>query len=283
MKSRHGSVITSLVLIFAGIVCIIIGVASGLDYHGFKNYDYEVESFEKEIPSDKISSIEVDFGIGDLTIIHGDNLIIDAQDVIKDSLTYEVKDDTLVIKTKEFKLFDFNFNWFNWGRENKKDKNENRSLTVYIPEGVELDNLKIRNGVGNLNIRDISAKSITLDCGVGDSDIDNISAKKIDIDNGVGNFEIKNSELNNLTVDNGVGDVKIDGEITGNCKIDNGVGNIYYYIIGNTEDYSFDVDNGVGEVEINRSSYKNFVNSLTENHFKIDNGVGDINIEIGGN
>jgi len=276
MKISHKSVMASIILICVGIVFIIIGASLGATFFG--EGKFEKESFTKEFDSNKITNLDVTFRYGKLTIIPADTLKVVAKDVIKDNVTVDFNDETLVIKTKKVNFlnlpFDIDIGFFNW--------NYKPELTIYLPKETYLKLCKIEIGVGALNVESINADAIIIENGVGEGKIKNTSAKNISIGNGVGDLEIIDCSVEDLKIDNGVGKLQISGEITGDCNIDNGVGEINIKTTGDVEDYSFSVDNGLGNISINDESYKSFKNSSGENHFDIDNGVGEININIGG-
>lgn len=293
MKTKHLGLIFTLLLIFIGIICVVIAISGGVLNENYKFY--ETESFVKELTDDNITSVNIDFSYGSLIFKDSDVFKIDAQNVKKDSLIYEVKNGIFTVKSKKSWLMNINFDF------NCTDNDNQTKLIVYLPidreyknfsvssgagecilTDIKTDNLSFDLGAGDVKIENISANSAKIDTGVGDVNLLDVNFDSLNIDAGVGEVNIRNANLKDLDLDAGVGKVSIEGVLKGNCKLDGGVGEIDIDLLGNIQDYSFDVDTGVGEVKINGIKYGDTKEQGKENHFDIDVGVGEININIGG-
>lgn len=271
MKTFKMRILIPALLLIIGFVFVVIGVASGGTYGNLGLY--KTESFTKEFEKNNIEKINVNYSWGKLIIKEGSELKVVADNVKKDSMTCNIEGDTLSIEQDDDNFFNFTF---------ISNHSNAAKLTLYIPDDIDLSDIYIGFGAGELNIKDITADSMEIHLGAGESNINNIDANEITINSGTGEFNIENSKMNDLSIESGVGEINIDGTITGECSIKSGVGEVNINSKGDINDYSFNLDNGIGTIRINGMKYNNPMNNGASNYFDIKNGIGEININIGG-
>lgn len=217
--------------IIAGItfgITMLFGVIGGFN----DSYNRQEVSFVQEY--ENIKTLDINLTNAKLDIKQGESIKIEAYGT---SNKFEAKqeNDKLIIK-------DENRNWFN--------NDDIVEVTLYLPEGLLLDEAKIELDINTANIDKLNTNILNLDLGVGEFNFNNITAQNSKIDTGVGTTSITNSKLNKLDLDTGVGNTYIQGEILGNSTIDAEIGKTDVEILGNKEEYRIVADTGIGSIKV---------------------------------
>ena len=162
------------------------------------------------------------------------------------------------------------------------NNNDKQEIAIYIPEGMEFDDVFISAGIGKTEIENIIANKINLDIGIGDTKIQNIISKQeTKINGGIGRLQISSGELNNLKLDTGVGEASIAAKITGDAKFDNGIGKTKIEVQGNKEDYAVKVSTGIGSITIDNEKCKDDnTYGDGDNKIVVDGGIGNVEIDF---
>lgn len=208
-------------------------------------------------------------------------------------LEIDVKYTNLTIQTGEFLLAKTNNSDINCKQNNNKiqvkekngnwfSKNDDEELVVYIPEGLEFENVKINAGAGRINIESLNSKKLSLQLGAGETKIKSLIVKEeCEIEGGAGKISIQSGEINNLDLDMGVGETKVTAELTGESKINAGIGKLDINVQANEENYKIKAEKGIGSIKINGNEISNNeVYGYGENYIKIDGGIGSIDINF---
>lgn len=265
------------VSIIGGIVAIVVSIFTGIygvNYltdnlqDALKSNDSNVEIIDENQELEQFSKMKLEISTANLTVkSEGNSYRVEKYQIPKNT-KIESKDGVLEIKNE--KIF------------NKNDSKS--SITVYIPENVELDDVAIEIGAGTVNIAEIKAKNVDFDFGAGNVELENISVNNnTKIQCGAGQVIIKKSELTNANIDAGVGKLSYLGELKGNSKISCGVGSVQLDLIGDSDMYEIHAEKGIGDIKIDDVSVAD--NSTTgngENKINIEGGVGSVNIKLHG-
>ncbi len=265
------------VSIIGGIVAIVVSIFTGIygvNYltdnlqDALKSNDSNVEIIDENQELEQFSKMKLEISTANLTVkSEGNSYRVEKYQIPKNT-KIESKDGVLEIKNE--KIF------------NKNDSKS--SITVYIPENVELDDVAIEIGAGTVNIAEIKAKNVDFDFGAGNVELENISVNNnTKIQCGAGQVIIKKSELTNANIDAGVGKLSYLGELKGNSKISCGVGNVQLDLIGDSDMYEIHAEKGIGDIKIDDVSVAD--NSTTgngENKINIEGGVGSVDIKLHG-
>jgi hypothetical protein len=252
--------IISSVFIVIGLAMVIVALASGAKFRD--NYPFETYSFT-DIYND-VKSLDIKVSAGEVVIKEGEEFKIDVKGIIKDRFNSSVTDGIWTIEDNHKTVRIFNLFW-----EIGKGLsfiNYYPKITIYVPNGFEFDETKIKIGAGKGKIEKMITKEINIDVSAGELVINNLDSKKSNIDCGVGS-------------------VRINGVMTGYNKLNNGVGEIELNLTGNSKDYNYKYSVGIGEVRINDSSYSRVtgegkIDNNASNDFDIDCGIGSIRIEV---
>lgn len=116
-------------------------------------------------------------------------------------------------------------------------------VTITIPSNTKLDEIDIDSNVGDIKLRDVTAKEINIDTNVGEIDV-----RKVDFDS---------------------------------IKCDANVGEITVYPVRDLGEYDISVSTDVGEVRVDGHSYKRSYNSHGRGSGRIhlDTNVGEVNVK----
>jgi len=207
------------------------------------------------------------------------NLHINYWDSKKNPITYTYSNGNATLKQANNFL-----SWCNW------DLNDNKMIKVYVPASVNntvsidlsagsftnkdcvlnVNTLKIDLSSGELDVNDITAKTVNLNASSGKINMDNINTEEFGIDISSGKFTLSNSiisgtlrldlssgnvNLNNVTTNRlqsnlSSGNVIAKGLISKTVHTDTSSGNVELHIIGNPSDYSIKIDVSVGTTVI---------------------------------
>lgn len=255
-----------IVTIISSILSVLYGLSIVLGLKKDNNKIISEDMSITEFENNDIATLEVDVIGTNLMIKKGDFLRAETNN---SNISCKQNNQNLQIKEK-------NHNWFS--------NNENSSLTVYIPENLEFEKIKINAGAGKINIENLTAKNLSFELGAGETEIQKLNvSKKCNIDGGAGKVNILSGTINNLDLNMGVGEVNLKAKITGKSDIDAGVGSLNMKLQDNKETYKIKTDKGIGSVKIDGKEISdNEIYGDGENYVEIDGGIGNITVNFKG-
>lgn len=251
------------IFLIVTIISTILGVFYALSgVLGLKK-DSKIASDEISITNfenTNLAALDIEVGYTNLTIKTGDFLRVETNN---SNINCKQNNQNLQIKEK-------NHNWFS--------NSENLDLILYIPENLELEEVKINAGAGKINAEKLTAKNLSFELGAGETEIKKLNvSKKCNIDSGAGKVNILSGSITNLDLDMGVGEVNLDVVIAGKSDIDAGIGSLIMNLQGNKEDYNIKTDKGIGSMKIDGKEVADSeVYGDGENYIEIDGGIGNI-------
>lgn len=253
------------ITIIGAIVTGVVAVCTGIYGVNYLTEQSQVERVDSEKEVEQFSKLKLEISASNLTIkAEGDSYKVSTYQ-IPNTTKIENKNGTLEI------------------RDNKKIIKSaiESAITIYVPEGTELDEIDLDMGAGTMNISKINSKKIEFSFGAGNVNIKNIISANAKIECGAGQVIIEEADLTNTNLDAGVGKLVYSGYMRGNSDIDCGVGEVELNLAGGSDIYSIDTEKGIGDIKINGNSVAN--ESITgngENKIDIDGGIGSIKIEM---
>lgn len=210
-----------------------------------------------------------------------------------DKTRYFVSGDTLKVVSR------ISVRHSNWGLNTNVPR-----VTLYLPEGMELENLDGQFGAGYFYMDVMKAQQVGINVGAGDCDIRSLEAKEVDISSGAGNMDIGllktekaaiNVGAGNLTMERmeisdnldfsigmGHADVKA-GVIAGDANLDCGMGDIVMSLEGSEADYNSTIGCGMGTVQFGNSVFQtgdHEINRGAAHTMDIDCGMGSVGIQF---
>ncbi|MGN0414791.1 MAG: DUF4097 family beta strand repeat-containing protein [Agathobacter sp.] len=249
------------VLTIVTVICVIAGSCYHIIGWGVSLADHFVPFFKlkqteistKQLTADNtklnaFSDISVDVKVMDLTLTQGSDFTISYSASEKLVPEYDVDDGTLILTQKGLKSDHL------MGMDSKKC-----SVTITVPE--DLQTIDINANVGDIDLNQITAESLSLDANVGDIDVSDCSFEKVVSDANVGDIDFENSGFQNMEISNDVGDVSVSG-------ID-------------LSDYQLELSTDVGEVSVNDKNYRKSYEQSGNSGCKltIDNSTGNIEVD----
>lgn len=223
----------------------------------------ELEKTEYE----NIRGLEIEADIGTVEVRRGDCFSVEGSVTDQVKVRQEAEGGILSLEMKQgrdrgvWSWFGFLFNEegeAGWG---------GFRLIVTVPEDVELEELEVSSGIGEVNLTDVAVTGETkIHAGTGQVKMTNFSGK------------------GELSLDCGAGEILFQGKWEGKADIECGVGSIRMNLEGEEEDYGYRVDGGIGEIRIGSRSMGGIglgdqsAREYADNQMDIQCGVGEIEI-----
>lgn len=247
-----------IIIAIVGIIFSIITLITNVDFLLGKETDFE------ETYTD-INVIDIESSYANIYIKRGFEFKVEAKSVTSKFSSKE-KNGTLKITEKR--------NWLLFWKDSG-------DITIYIPNEIDLGELKIESGAGQIEIEEISAKKLDINQGAGTLYINDSTFYDTEIDGGAGEIKITDSVLEDLELDAGVGKVEIEAELIGNSKLDCGVGEINLTLLGDESSYKIKADKGIGNIKIDGNDYnKDATYGNGTNKIEVEGGIGEINVSF---
>lgn len=243
---------------------------------------------------DRLKKLTLDLDIGDVNFITEKGLT-DARIEYKNRDSrfendFVFKDSGSYFNYKAPKGFNFNL----------KDTKKKFTLTIYLPEGFEMDKLDATLDMGDLSLGSLKVKDLTAELDMGNCTADALTAdtshfeldmgnfiaglldaRSAEIDLSMGNLEITTVNAYDFTVDNDMGDIKI-GLLTGAQKIDldTDMGTIELMVDGSLSDYAVDASNDLGTLRVDGKKYSETFHSNGSRKLTLSNSMGSTTLDF---
>ena len=212
----------------------------------------EEETDEAKESSSALKKITADIDIADLTFQPGEELHVDFQGDDRFEPEVAEKDGVLTITQH------VDTKWFNiFNRENRKGVR----ITVTIPEGTELKELKTTLNLGDTKLDRVKAENCTLDSDLGDIKCEDCEFAGIKILSSMGDVNVKNCEFEDLDVRQDLGDVDISSQL-------------------DLSDADLSLETDLGEVSVNGKNQGGefSISGNGEIRVVVENDMGDIDL-----
>ena len=177
---------------------------------------------------------------------------------------------------------------------NLKGMKNKFTLTIYLPEGFEMDKLDTDLDMGDLSLGSLKVKDLTAELDMGNCTADDLTTRTADFDLDMGNFTassltadtadielsmgnltITNVNADDFTVNNDMGDIKV-GLLTGAQKIDldTDMGTIELTVDGSLSDYAIDASNDLGTLRVDGKKHSETFHSSGSRKLTLSNSMG---------
>ena len=265
-----------------GIIIIIIVVSSGGTVVDIPTVSYQ-ESYTgiTDIDMD-IAYAKVEVIRGDAFSIDAEDIPENSLKAYVDNGTWFIKQNG----DSEYNIFgvkvhlDSIIHWRWWDYEEP-------NITITLPDDFTAGTFKLEIGAGDVMIEEVLASKADFAVSAGRLIIDKASiSDESYYEVGAGAIELKELQANDISIDCGVGSIFIEGTITGNNDITCGVGKVELMLDGEEDDYSYEIESGVGSINIGDDYYhgisdeKKINNNGTAGVFKLDCSVGNITVDF---
>lgn len=271
---KYGAMAFGFYLVFVIISAIVFGITTifGISFgiNTFKAYNRE----EGEMPSfvqsfEDVRNLDIELDVSKLYIKKGNEFKVEV-DKPTDKFYCKMNEKTLKIKDDRSKVGIFNFS-----------DDVVPEITIYIPEGQELDKIELDAGVNETYIEKLVADRVDIETGVGKFIADEINADILKIEGGAGETRIGNSDVNELKLDAGVGKFVINSKVLEEAKIDAGVGQLIINLEGEKENYKVKTSTGLGSLFVDGKKASNDqIIGDGNSYIKVEAGVGEVQINF---
>ena len=211
------------------------------------------KSYDSKFAAEGINKLDLSFGVGDFNIIPWEKNEFEIKINGIGGCKYYTRGNTLYVEG-------FHMN----GQRNEGVSVRNNVLKLYVPKDVYYDEIKIQLGVGNVDIKGLSAARLTSD-------------------SGVGTLDMSNMVLNRLDVSNSIGETGFRGEVNGDINVENGIGSTNLMIRGDEDDFNYEITCSIGSVSVGRRSFSGLagvrsVNNNSDKSMKLNCAIGSIEV-----
>jgi len=205
-------------------------------YDDKSSYIEDNDYFYDEIFDEKtINDIDIELSVSKLYVYTSSELRVSITNM-NDRINVKTEDNQLIISEK--------------GNENLINNDDYAIVTLYVPYEMELGNLTINSGVGDIEVTSIDTAQLDVEIGVGKFNIKDSNSKNTKIEGGVGNLDISNSDLGKLDLKAGIGNCDIDATLENESKIETGLGNVKIKLTDGKDKYYFDIESGLGNIKL---------------------------------
>ena len=149
-----------------------------------------------------------------------------------------------------------------WVNIFKKENRNGIRITVTIPEGTELEELKTSLNLGDTKLNQVKAANCTLDSDLGDIKCEDCEFTGIKILSSLGDVHVKNSTFEDMDVRQDMGDVNISTQL-------------------DLSDADLSLETDLGDVSVNdkKQGSKFSINGSGETRVVVENDMGDIRLD----
>ncbi|PXV88346.1 putative adhesin [Lachnotalea glycerini] len=235
--------------------------------------DDDLVSFSDEF--NNIDELDVDLSYCEFKIVESDNNVFQVKaDNVLDGFTCNEKDGKLIIKDNIKMKWSIGF-----------ERDYHPTITLYIPENVNMDKVKIDIGAGYVSANHINTDELVIDLGAGEFEGSMITSENADLTVGAGHMLLDEFSTDEINLDCGTGKVEINGDIRGNSDVECGLGNVAMILKQKQSYYNYDIKCGIGNVEVGELSIggvacDKYIDNNAKNNMDIDCGVGSVQIKF---
>lgn len=198
-----------------------------------------LQSVNETFDPDDVDNLEINNSIGTITVNEADvqEIVISATNISQDS-RIEQRGTTLYVENNALQVEIFGV------RVGEKISEDEADILIEVPKDLRFDNVKIDNGIGQMQLKGITAERAKITCGTGYTECNDFFAEDIKVDAGV-------------------------GEVTLNIK-------------GDVADYDMNLTPGIGSIYVDgiQQSEMNHTNRDADYVLKVDGGIGLVNINF---
>lgn len=253
--------------VFAMVVSYFFGATKNPEWRN--KYRKELLNVKKVYKEESVRSIDLNMNVGKVTVLIGPDFKIDAKNVKKSTFQNQIKDGVWSIgdqKSWSPKLSSGYWPFFIGAKEREYVP----SVTIYIPEEMAMEKVRINLKVGTLRIEKLVAK------------------KSVLMEVEAGKIIVRDLEANNANVTCKTGIIYTKGNLLGTSKVKCSTGQVLLDMEGKETDYSYSLGCNLGRVRVNGKANSSFSsvyeikNPGAPNNFYVECNVGKIGMTTKG-
>ncbi len=203
----------------------------------------------------RISSLEVESGMAQVTIKEGSEFAVKAEGIARHRFESIQEDGTLIVRCEPRENAGFH-----------RKSSDAPKVTITVPKGFVAEELELEIGMGSLKASGLRSKNCIIDVGMGEAVLTDFTSE-------------------GGTLQCGMGSIEIQGDITGKQVLDCSMGSIQLDLAGSQADYDFSAEVGMGRVEVGGQGSGGLGTNLSRmtgaaNFLSIECGMGDVSISF---
>ena len=258
---------------------VIAAVASGVhhivSFAGYNYDDADKYTVGDAVITDTVKNLDIDWTSGNINFEYHDEDTVEISEKSRKKLSEDKKmrwwfdDGNLRIRFAKKGI-----SFFSWGFD------QNKELTVKLPEGISLEDVNIDSTSGDVNIPSLQAQMLTLDVVSGDIRLNLSGAGELKMSSVSGNVEATLDKVSSAEIDTTSGDVKLSAPGLEKLDIDVTTGDVTAALSGKPG-FTAHLDTVTGKINYDLPLTKEsgaYVCGDGSGNVKIDTTTGDINL-----
>lgn len=258
---------------------VIAAVASGVhhivSFAGYNYDDADKYTVGDAVITDTVKNLDIDWTSGNIKFEYHDEDTVEISEKSRKKLSEDKKmrwwfdDGNLRIRFAKKGI-----SFFSWGFD------QNKELTVKLPEGISLEDVNIDSTSGDVNIPSLQAQMLTLDVVSGDIRLNLSGAGELKMSSVSGNVEATLDKVSSAEIDTTSGDVKLSAPGLEKLDIDVTTGDVTAALSGKPG-FTAHLDTVTGKINYDLPLTKEsgaYVCGDGSGSVKIDTTTGDINL-----
>lgn len=258
---------------------VIAAVASGVhhivSFAGYNYDDADKYTVGDAVITDTVKNLDIDWTSGNINFEYHDEDTVEISEKSRKKLSEDKKmrwwfdDGNLRIRFAKKGI-----SFFSWGFD------QNKELTVKLPEGISLEDVNIDSTSGDVNIPSLQAQMLTLDVVSGDIRLNLSGAGELKMSSVSGNVEATLDIVSSAEIDTTSGDVKLSAPGLEKLDIDVTTGDVTAALSGKPG-FTAHLDTVTGKINYDLPLTKEsgaYVCGDGSGNVKIDTTTGDINL-----
>ena len=258
---------------------VIAAVASGVhhivSFAGYNYDDADKYTVGDAVITDSVKNLDIDWTSGNINFEYHDEDTVEISEKSRKKLSEDKKmrwwfdDGNLRIRFAKKGI-----SFFSWGFD------QNKELTVKLPEGISLEDVNIDSTSGDVNIPSLQAQMLTLDVVSGDIRLNLSGAGELKMSSVSGNVEATLDIVSSAEIDTTSGDVKLSAPGLEKLDIDVTTGDVTAALSGKPG-FTAHLDTVTGKINYDLPLIKEsgaYVCGDGSGNVKIDTTTGDINL-----
>ncbi len=158
------------------------------------------------------------------------------------------------------------------------------SMTVTVPEGTALDQVRVNSELGSVTLEDIRTVELTIEQSCGETVLRRCTWTTAEIQNDAGSVNGTGLTSEGLRVAVSAGEVNLQGKLTGDTDIDNDLGSVILNLEDRKSTYGGQLETDLGQVTVGRrSSGKQLDLDGGPNWLDVYCDLGSIEVTFGSN
>lgn len=270
--------VISLTAIILGCALLIIAVGNGYSIRDEQRYSFD-ESY------DGVEAIDINIQYGDVRITEGDSFSIKTRDLFIDrDFTSQVSDGVWEITEKG--IHEVNFFGLRLPVASAYGEDYLPDIYITVPEGFEAEELDISIGAGRLRSDNINARTGSFNVDAGEMIINGLTVPEgSDYSIGTGHMEISDLKAGDISIDCGIGYIEVEGTVIKDNRVKCDIGSVRMELDGDDDDYSYEIGTDIGSIHINGKSYlgkrrNRNIDGGELGSFRLDCGIGSISLDF---